>query len=133
MIGQLTNGSAPFYATNQARRARKILRGFEFVKEPSHFSGGLCDLISNLLISNQSKRLGRTQSGIQAIKNHRWFAGFDWEGLLEKRISVPIEPSIPADIKKLGKPESQDDIMFPSSSLTPESNWWPDLKNLNHW
>ena len=67
----MTNGTAPFYATNQARRTRKILKGFEFVKVPSHFSAGLSDLISDLLVNDPAKRLGRTQIGVQAIKNHR--------------------------------------------------------------
>merc|ERR1712194_1004305 len=75
---EMTNGTAPFYATHQARRVRKIQKGFEFVRMPSHFSSGLSDLITNLLVSDQSKRLGRTQNGVQGIINHHWFAGFDW-------------------------------------------------------
>jgi serine/threonine protein kinase len=77
---ELTNGCAPFFATNQSRRTRKILKGYEFVDVPPHFSRGLKDLIAKLLENNPSKRLGRTQSGIQAIKKHIFFAGFDWEG-----------------------------------------------------
>mmetsp|Transcript_18491 Transcript_18491/g.40011 ORF Transcript_18491/g.40011 Transcript_18491/m.40011 type:complete len:769 (-) Transcript_18491:75-2381(-) len=129
---EMTNGTAPFYATNQARRTRKILKGFEFVKTPSHFSGGLTDLISNLLINDQSKRLGRTQNGIQGIKNHRWFAGFDWEGFEKRSLEAPIQPNIPADIKTIGK-KQLDSNPFQEAAYAPVSDWWPDLKNLEQW
>jgi len=77
---ELTNGYAPFCASNQARRTRKILKGYEFVDVPPHFSRSLKDLIVRLLEKNPAKRLGRTQGGIQAIKKHIFFAGFDWQG-----------------------------------------------------
>lgn len=129
---EMTNGTAPFYATNQARRTRKILKGFEFVKVPTHFSGGLSDLISNLLIDDQSKRLGRTLNGVQGVKNHRWFAGFDWEGFWDQTITAPIQPNIPSDIKTLGK-KKVDSNLFKEAQNAPASDWWPDLKNLEAW
>jgi len=129
---EMTNGTAPFYATNQARRTRKIMKGFEFVRVPPHFTGGLTDLISSLLISEPSKRLGRTLNGVQGIINHRWFAGFDWEGFKEQTIEAPIKFVIPGDIKTLGKKKQSDDV-FQESSYAPESEWWPDLKNLEQW
>ena len=79
---ELTNGCAPFFATNQSRRTRKILKGYDFVDVPPHFSRSLKDLIAQLLENNPAKRLGRTQAGIQSIKKHIFFAGFDWQGEL---------------------------------------------------
>lgn len=60
-------------------------------------------MVSQLLITDQSKRLGRTQSGIQGIKNHRWFAGFDWDGFDKQSLDAPIVPKLPSDLKRLGK------------------------------
>jgi len=129
---EMTNGTAPFYATNQARRTRKILKGFEFVRTPSNFSGGLCDLIANLLLNDQSKRLGRTMNGIQGIKNHRWFAGFDWEGFENQEIAPPIVPDVPSDIKTIGK-KNPNPNLFQDAAYAPTVDWWPDLKNLEQW
>ena len=121
---EMTNGTAPFYARNPSIRNRKILKGFENVRIPPHFSPGLTSLITSLLTSDQSKRLGRTQNGVKGIINHRWFAGFDWEAFKEQTLEAPIEVSIPADIKTLGKkPEGQQTF--------PESDWWPDLDNID--
>lgn len=25
---------------------------------------------------------------------HKWYSGFDWEGLLKKQLEVPIEPQV---------------------------------------
>lgn len=123
---EMTNGTAPFYATNQTRRQWKILKGFELVKLPPHFSSGLSDLISKLLIADPSKRLGRTQVGMQGIINHRWFAGFDWASFDGQGIDAPIKPKIPGDITTIGKkPKPQDEA--------PETDWEPDLKNLKEW
>ncbi|KAL9187277.1 hypothetical protein ACHAXT_001380 [Thalassiosira profunda] len=129
---EMANGTAPFFATNQARRTRKILKGFELVRVPSHFSSGLTDLIANLLISDPSKRLGRTQNGIKGIINHRWFAGFDWEGFNERKIKPPVEPNIPSNIRDLGKKKA-DKNPFQEAAYAPESDWWPDLKNMERW
>lgn len=129
---EMANGTAPFFATNQARRTRKILKGFEFVRVPGHFSGGLTDLISELLTDDQSKRLGRTKRGTQAIINHRWFAGFDWDAFEAKTMEAPIKVNIPEDIKTLGKKPGVDKA-FQEASHAPESDWWPDLENLDEW
>ena len=119
---ELTHGSAPFYARNQARRARKILKGVEYVNMPTHFSNGLVDLVTSLLNNDQSKRLGRMSNGVQDIKNHRWFAGIDWDGLLNQTISAPITPALPEDLTKLGNKS-----ISPADEI-PDSDWHPDLK-----
>jgi len=123
----MTNGTAPFYAKDKDHRTRNILDGYEFVRVPSHFSGGLRDLISNLLIDNPSKRLGRTLNGVQGIKNHRWFAGFDWECFGDQTMMAPIQPTIPPDIKTIGKKKAGDSF-FHDAQHAPASDWWPNLK-----
>jgi len=130
---ELTHGIAPFHAANASRIGRKVLQGIDYVRMPSYFSSGLSDLISNLLVRDQSKRLGRTFNGIRDIKNHRWFAGYDWNGLKEpglneeeSSIVPPIKPSLPADIKSLGKGKPAEGF----SDSVPESDWWPALDEL---
>eukprot|EP00956_Cyclotella_meneghiniana_P020582 scaffold36497_cov30-Cyclotella_meneghiniana.AAC.1 len=126
---ELTSGRAPFFATNDSRRARRILKGYEFVDVPTYFSRGLKDLIAKLLENNPSRRLGRAQLGIQAIKKHIFFEGFDWEGLLIRKMAAPIKPQIPNDIKTLGKPHLNEDIFAPNP-MVPDSDWWPSLEKV---
>jgi len=123
---EMTKGAPPFASRIPNVRKLKILNGFECVHVPPYFTSGLSDLISQLLITDQSKRLGRTQKGIQGIKNHRWFAGFDWEGFENQSLDAAILPKIPSDLKELGHVMSyklRQEIDSP-----PYSEWWPDLR-----
>ena len=123
---EMTKGTPPFASCIPDVRILKILRGFECVHVPPYFTSGLSDLISQLLITDQSKRLGRTQNGIQGIKNHRWFAGFDWEGFEKQSLDAPIQPNIPQDLKELGN--VIDNKLKQEMNATPSSEWWPDLR-----
>eukprot|EP00581_Thalassiosira_minuscula_P002661 CAMPEP_0183744310 /NCGR_PEP_ID=MMETSP0737-20130205/65664_1 /TAXON_ID=385413 /ORGANISM="Thalassiosira miniscula, Strain CCMP1093" /LENGTH=710 /DNA_ID=CAMNT_0025979949 /DNA_START=316 /DNA_END=2448 /DNA_ORIENTATION=+ len=121
---EMTNGSAPFYDRNRERRYRKIMMGLDVVKMPS-FSGGLIDLIEKLLVLDPSKRLGRSAAGVNGIFNHRWFAGFDWDGFREQSIEAKIVPRIPDP----PKPDSLNHhLIFEESTHAMESDWWPDLE-----
>jgi protein kinase A len=39
-----------------------------------------------------SKRFGNLKNGINDIKNHPWFEGIDWLGILNKEINAPYLP-----------------------------------------
>jgi len=121
LLFELTKGSAPFYANDPSRTTKKILKGYNFVKKPSHFSDNLQDLITGLCVTEQSKRLGRTQGGSSSVMSHRWFTGFDWEGLLDMTIDVPITPEVPESLRTLGKAES-------GGSKAKDAAWFPVLK-----
>ena len=124
---EMTKGVPPFRVSGRSpiEREKKILKGFDLVIVPQYFTSGLTDLISKLLITDQTKRLGRTQNGVQGIKNHRWFAGFDWEGFENQSIRAPLIPKLPQDIKELGN--VIDSRLQQDVDATPYSEWWPDL------
>lgn len=120
LLYELTNGYAPFFANDPTKTAKKILAGR--VRFPPNFSEGLKDLIQKLLKLDQSKRFGRYGEGTSEVMKHRFFSGFDWDGLLEKRIPVPVVPTVPADMTTLGSKEATDD------SATLDSAWWPSFE-----
>jgi cGMP-dependent protein kinase len=122
---EMTKGVPPFFDRKPFAREKKILKGFDLAYVPPNFSSGLTDLISKLLITDQTKRLGRTQNGVQGIKNHRWFAGFDWEGFEKQSLNVPFPPNLPQDIKGIGN--VMDGRLKQEVDATPYSDWWPDL------
>ena len=43
---------------------------------------------------NPAERLGYQKDGIMDIKKHKWFQGFDWDGLLDKTLSPPLVPNV---------------------------------------
>ncbi len=123
---EMTKGTPPFYSPIDIVRMLKILKGFGCIHVPRYFTSGLSDLISQLLNTDQSNRLGRTQNGIQSIKNHRWFAGFDWEGFENQTLGAPIQPELPPDLKKIRS--VMNNKLKQEIDATPYSEWWPDLR-----
>jgi len=89
---ECTAGYVPFYAEDPMDVYQLILDGD--LKFPTFFSRSCSDLIRKLLNPFQSKRLGNTKEGIQAIVKHRWFAGYDWEGLYARTLEPPILPTV---------------------------------------
>ena len=57
---------------------------------PRGWSPQAADLINKLIQRKPANRLGK--EGPHIIKEHEWFAGFDWDALLEKRIKAPFTP-----------------------------------------
>lgn len=50
------------------------------------------DFVNKLLLRSPEERLGA--SGIDELKNHVWFDGFDWKGLYLKQMIPPFVPNI---------------------------------------
>ena len=92
LIYEMTAGTSPFYAEDPMEIYEKILSGH--VSIPSHFTRGLSDLVKKLLKTYQSKRLGRTKGGTAAVMKHKWFSGFDWEALRDRKLQVPYKPTV---------------------------------------
>lgn len=114
LLYELTHGYPPFYADDPTNTARKIIKGT--FSTPANFSGALSDLIGKLL-SEQSKRLGRTQGGAGEIKKHQWFSGFDWGALIGKTMKVPSKPNV-GNLESIGRKDN-------GRSDAPSSDWNP--------
>ena len=41
-----------------------------------------------------TERLGFGRGGIREIQKHKWFEGFNWEGLRKRTLSAPITPKV---------------------------------------
>mmetsp|Transcript_26765 Transcript_26765/g.64206 ORF Transcript_26765/g.64206 Transcript_26765/m.64206 type:complete len:745 (+) Transcript_26765:141-2375(+) len=117
LIYELSYGSPPFYDEEPANTPQKVLKGT--FKIPQHFTRNMIDLVSHLL-TDQSRRLGRTQGGARKIRKHPWFDDFNWQALLDRKMKVPWVPEI-ENIEKLG---TKDDGKWDA----PESDWSPNLE-----
>ncbi|KAA0704334.1 cGMP-dependent protein kinase 1 [Triplophysa tibetana] len=43
---------------------------------------------------NPSERLGNQKNGVKDIQKHKWFEGFNWDGLREGTLTPPLIPSV---------------------------------------
>lgn len=61
----------------------------------SVFSAEAKDLVKGLLHKNPTKRFGMGANGeskCAGIKDHPWFAGFDWDKMLNRELKSPWQP-----------------------------------------
>eukprot|EP00585_Thalassiosira_rotula_P004526 CAMPEP_0196160778 /NCGR_PEP_ID=MMETSP0910-20130528/46998_1 /TAXON_ID=49265 /ORGANISM="Thalassiosira rotula, Strain GSO102" /LENGTH=1086 /DNA_ID=CAMNT_0041425717 /DNA_START=1 /DNA_END=3261 /DNA_ORIENTATION=+ len=116
LIYELCYGLPPFYDENRIKTAKKVIKRQFWI--PPHFTHQLVDIVSRLL-TDQSKRLGRTRNGVSGIKKHAWFAGFDWQALLDHEMKAPWVP----DLGNLELLASKEDENWDA----PDSEWQPNL------
>uniref|UniRef100_A0A673HLJ0 cGMP-dependent protein kinase n=1 Tax=Sinocyclocheilus rhinocerous TaxID=307959 RepID=A0A673HLJ0_9TELE len=90
LIFELLIGSPPFTGCDPIRIYTMVLHGIEKVDFPKRISKRPEDLIRRLCKLNPAERLGNKKNGIIDIKKHKWFQGFNWEGLRRRKLMSPL-------------------------------------------
>ncbi|XP_033947961.1 cGMP-dependent protein kinase 2 [Pseudochaenichthys georgianus] len=120
LVFELLTGSPPFSGSDQMMTYTFILKGIEKMDFPKKITKRPDDLIRKLCRRNPSERLGNLKNGITDIKKHRWFSGFNWEGLKVRTLPSPLkrELSGPTD-------HSYFDVYPPDEDSPPDelSGW----------
>ncbi|KAH8323403.1 hypothetical protein KR067_007725 [Drosophila pandora] len=90
LIHELLNGAPPFSAPDPMQTYNLILKGIDMIAFPKNISRWAVQLIKRLCRDVPSERLGYQTGGIQDIKKHKWFLGFDWDGLSSQLLIPPF-------------------------------------------
>ena len=88
LIYEMLASYPPFYDEDPMRTYAKIMRGD--LHFPSHFTRPAIDLIRRLLHPKPTKRLGAVAGGAGAVREHPFFAGFDWASFERMEHKPPI-------------------------------------------
>lgn len=91
---ELMAGFPPFEANSPMSIYDRVLQGIVEVWFPPECEGVLGNLITELLQHEPELRLPMRLGGVQNIKTHPWFAGFDWEGLRNNTLEPPFKPEV---------------------------------------
>ncbi|EEB19945.1 cGMP-dependent protein kinase, isozyme, putative [Pediculus humanus corporis] len=94
LMHELLTGIPPFAAPDPMRTYNIILKGIDVIDFPKHITKGAQSLIKRLCRDSPSERLGYQRGGIQDIKKHKWFQGFDWSGLKQRALIPPVAPIV---------------------------------------
>ncbi|XP_078387176.1 cGMP-dependent protein kinase 2 [Cetorhinus maximus] len=86
LVFELLTGNPPFTGPDPIQIYNMILRGMEKVDFPKRIPKRPEDLIRRLCKVNPTERLGNKKNGINDIRKHKWFQGFDWEGLRNRKM-----------------------------------------------
>ncbi|XP_047992943.1 cGMP-dependent protein kinase, isozyme 2 forms cD4/T1/T3A/T3B isoform X2 [Leguminivora glycinivorella] len=94
LMFELLTGSPPFTGADPMKTYNKILKGIDAVEFPRCITRNAANLIKKLCRDNPAERLGYQRGGITEIQKHKWFDGFNWEGLAQRTLEPPIMPVV---------------------------------------
>ncbi|XP_041045020.1 cGMP-dependent protein kinase 2 isoform X3 [Carcharodon carcharias] len=124
LVFELLTGSPPFSGYDQMMIYNLILKGVEKLDFPKKITKRPEDVIRRLCKQNPTERLGNLKNGINDIKKHRWFSGFNWEGLKARTLSSPLKRELtgPTDCRYF-------DTYPPDKDIPPDefSGWDKDF------
>jgi len=105
LMYELLAGTPPFTASDPMKTYNIILRGFDQIDVPRHVNRTAVTLMKRFCRENPVERIGYQKDGVNDIKKHRWFQGFDWEGLSAMTLTPPIKPLVsgPSDTSNFDK------------------------------
>ncbi|KAJ8919915.1 hypothetical protein NQ315_006444 [Exocentrus adspersus] len=121
LMHELLTGNPPFTASDPMKTYNLILKGIDMIDFAKHNIGRAAQsLIKKLCRDSPSERLGYQRGGIQDIKKHKWYQGFDWDGLISRTLPAPIQQPVrgPCDTSNFDCFGKDNDI--PPDEL---SNW----------
>jgi serine/threonine protein kinase len=94
LIFELLSGSPPFESAFPMQIYSKVVKGIDHVTFPPKCKGPVEDLCKALLQKEPSKRLPARAGGIQNLKDHKWYAGFDWPAFADLKLEAPYKPVV---------------------------------------
>jgi len=124
LVYELTTGIPPFTASDPMRTYNIILRGIDALEFPKKVGRNAQSLIKKVCRDNPSDRLGYQKNGLLDIMKHKWFQGFDWEGLAEMNVPPPFKRVITSPSDKSNFDHYPSEIEQPPDEL---SGWDEDF------
>ncbi|CAH1108227.1 unnamed protein product [Psylliodes chrysocephalus] len=94
LMFELLTGTPPFTGSDPMRTYNIILKGIDQIDFPRSITRNAQALIKRLCRDNPAERLGYQKGGISDIQKHKWFDGFNWEGLINRTLTPPIIPRV---------------------------------------
>ncbi|XP_077092503.1 cGMP-dependent protein kinase 1a isoform X1 [Siphateles boraxobius] len=94
LMYELLTGSPPFSGPDPMKTYNIILRGIDMIEFPKKITKNAANLIKKLCRDTPSERLGNLKNGVKDIQKHKWFEGFNWDGLRKGTLTPPIIPNL---------------------------------------
>uniref|UniRef100_A0AAR2L6S1 cGMP-dependent protein kinase n=1 Tax=Pygocentrus nattereri TaxID=42514 RepID=A0AAR2L6S1_PYGNA len=94
LMYELLTGSPPFSGPDPMKTYNIILRGIDMIEFPKKITKNAANLIKKLCRDTPSERLGNLKNGVKDIQKHKWFEGFNWDGLRKGTLAPPIIPNV---------------------------------------
>uniref|UniRef100_A0A3Q3GHM6 cGMP-dependent protein kinase n=1 Tax=Kryptolebias marmoratus TaxID=37003 RepID=A0A3Q3GHM6_KRYMA len=124
LIFELLTGNPPFSGSDPIKIYTMVLHGIEKVDFPKRIGKRPDDLIRRLCKINPVERLGNKKNGVLDIKKHKWFQGFNWDGLRCRQLLSPLRRQLKGPMD-----HSYFDVFPPDTEDPPDelSGWDKDF------
>ncbi|XP_077418430.1 cGMP-dependent protein kinase 1 [Vanacampus margaritifer] len=93
-VFELLTGGLPFSGVDPMGLLSETVRGIDNIDFPKAISKSASSLIKRLCRPNPSERLGSRRNGAKDIQKHKWFEGFNWDGLSRGTLNPPLSPKV---------------------------------------
>jgi len=120
LVYELLTRKTPFRAKDDLTIYENILRGIHSVQFSYRVSRKAEMLIKSLCRQEPSERLGYQKGGVNDIRKHKWFGGFDWDGFHAQRVPAPILPDVRDPMEQADKAGMLD----PMTHIPEETSGW---------
>jgi cGMP-dependent protein kinase len=120
LVYELLTRKTPFRAKDDLTIYENILRGIHSVQFSYRVSRKAEMLIKSLCRQEPSERLGYQKGGVNDIRKHKWFGGFDWDGFHAQRVPAPILPDV-RDPMELAEKAG---LLDPMTHIPEETSGW---------
>merc|ERR1719420_821743 len=97
MLFIMMTGISPFDAQDVMQIYKNIIRGFAKISFPPEVPSECKSLIMALCQKKPQERLTMGKLGVQNLKDHPWYHGFDWKRLTALKMEAPWKPGITTD------------------------------------
>jgi len=97
LLFEMLTGKPPFYSKNRNTMYLKTIKGT--VECPDYMSYEAESLVKALLTRRPEERLGSGPNGVEALKNHPFFANVDWDAYLQRQVDPPFKPRIEEQVR----------------------------------
>lgn len=108
--------SPPFTSPDPMKTYNIILKNM--MEFPAHMSKTAINLIKSLTRDAPAERLGFQRGGVLEIKKHKWFQGFDWDGLTVQAMISPIVNPVESPIDTSNFDCFPDEVDMPPDELS---------------
>jgi CRP-like cAMP-binding protein len=123
LVFELLSGNPPFTAGAPMQIFKNVLGGIKKVALPKKCQGDAGHLIKALLRKEPSERLPMRNGGVVNVKQHQWYAKFDWPLLEKAEMKVPYRPTVKSDTDMKNFSAREEDIPRPVTYHDDGSGW----------
>ena len=129
LLFEMLCGLPPFYVENLDKMYELIKTSSVKFPKRINLSEDAKDIIRKLLEKDPKKRMG-SQKGIEEIKNHPFFAGIDFDMIVQKKIKAPFIPELSSgtDVQYFDEEFTNEEV---GMSYIPKKNMEVIKKNQN--